>query len=154
MSTSWQNLYWCIRPLFWDNPLFKTVDEWYAPEIEGEDTHERYQEHYDRFLRCWEFLRPFFASRGFTLYDYGPERWSSYPPAAQFDPTLKDVDDYPYGRRFYKKRQEGKFIVPQVRMQSQLVWCVSIRSCNMIFYSACVYGPRKTALDMMWLSSK
>ncbi|KAF8195098.1 hypothetical protein BJ912DRAFT_1085995 [Pholiota molesta] len=82
-------------------------------KIEGEDTHERYQEHYDRFLRCWEFLRPFFASRGFTLYDYGPERWSSYPPAAQFDPTLKDVDDYPYGRRFYKKRQDGKFIVPQ-----------------------------------------
>ncbi|KAF8174911.1 hypothetical protein BJ912DRAFT_1075526 [Pholiota molesta] len=111
MSTLWQNLYWHVRPLFWDNPLFKTTSEWYPPETDGPDEEVNQQQHYARFLRCWQFLRPFFASRGFTLYDHGPHPWATYPPT-QLDPTSMGIDGYPYGRCFYEEREHGKFFLP------------------------------------------
>jgi hypothetical protein len=112
-----------------DNPLFKTIDEWYPPETEGPDEHQKHREHFARFLRCWQFLRPFFASRGFTLYDHGPHHLSSYPPM-QLAPDSVGVDVYPYGRRLYENREHGRFSLPPVCVRFQ--YCMPIRF-DMVF---------------------
>jgi hypothetical protein len=90
MYSLWNHIYWRIRPLFWDNPLFKTIDEWYNHQTEdGEEDGEASPAHYARFLKCWQFLGRYFASRGYLLYEYGPQRWTTYPP---MQPEVPSVD--------------------------------------------------------------
>lgn len=67
------------------------IDEWYIPETEDA---EAIKKHYARFLimKCWDFLRPYFASRGYLLYEYGLQAWTAYPPMQPEAPLDSDFN--------------------------------------------------------------
>ncbi|KAF8971814.1 hypothetical protein BDZ97DRAFT_1650543 [Flammula alnicola] len=100
----WARVYWTFRSLLWGYPLFKTVDGWRLPDT---DDMQVTTKHYSRIYKSWNFLRPFFFSRGYTLYEStARSRYETIPPTTSKPPTEQV---YPYARRFYEKNEDGVF---------------------------------------------
>ncbi|KAF8174927.1 hypothetical protein BJ912DRAFT_39413 [Pholiota molesta] len=110
------DLYWMSRSLIWGDPLFKSWEEWRRPITEDEQIQG---DHYDRVLKCWEFLRPLFSERGYILYENTSERHGYINPPRQSHPVLEQ--GYPYGRRFSERPEDAAFIIPSCL----LVWAAT-----------------------------
>ncbi|XP_006463120.1 hypothetical protein AGABI2DRAFT_74226 [Agaricus bisporus var. bisporus H97] len=59
------SLYWTVRSWLWNYPLTPDFEIW----DEGDPRHnEKWKKEKIRTVRIWDFLAPYFAERGYTLY--------------------------------------------------------------------------------------
>src|SRR6267154_6897635 len=59
------SVYWTIRSWLWSYPVTPEFDMW----DEGDPIEEeKWMKERRRIIRTWNFLRPFFAARGYDLY--------------------------------------------------------------------------------------
>ena len=90
LLSPWECLYWTVRAAIWQYPWPKDGLEW----------KERYNDLLFKYeiIKGWNFLRPFFASRGYYLYETRQGHGFSMLPATDLD--VPDVASaYPYARR-------------------------------------------------------
>lgn len=105
--------YWIARTVRWNFPLPVDVDAWHPPDEMPSD--EFILQSIEKMKR-WQFLSPFFSSRGYTLYVYKPPGPGEYEERTIVphivDPLRDDtfVDtSYPFPIRLYQKAVEAPF---------------------------------------------
>ncbi|KDR85852.1 hypothetical protein GALMADRAFT_132495 [Galerina marginata CBS 339.88] len=111
LDSFWESLIWTFRSAYWGFPLFSRAGSWNVPDpsdVKGTGIH------YIQIIKSWNFLRPFFASRGYTLYQGMPSHMLETCPAPF--PKAATQQEYPYSRRIYKDDQDGLFDVNSMRV--------------------------------------
>ena len=53
------------RSILWGFPIPATAEEWVFPNVKAEAA---MFEHFQRIEKAWDFLRPSFASQGYTVH--------------------------------------------------------------------------------------
>lgn len=69
VGTFWQSILWSLRLSRFKHSFPATLEEWDIRHMPTED----------EYLATWELLRPFFASRGYTLYLKKPGSGELFP---------------------------------------------------------------------------
>lgn len=89
---------WLARSILWGFPIPATAEEWELPDVDSE-AEAAMVEHFQRIEKAWDFLRPYFASRGYVLYE--KLQTSDLQPIVESG-QMSLVQGYPYGRRIYE----------------------------------------------------
>ncbi|KAF7763837.1 hypothetical protein Agabi119p4_8374 [Agaricus bisporus var. burnettii] len=100
------SLYWTARSWLWNYPLTPDLAIW----DEGDpNQYEKWLEERARTVRIWEFLSPYFAERGYTMYiraDLSDVMVYRFPASSMIDASKLS---YPYAQRACTNEEEFKF---------------------------------------------
>ncbi|TFK31819.1 hypothetical protein BDQ12DRAFT_639562 [Crucibulum laeve] len=108
-----ERIVWTFRSWRANYPVPLDMDRWKI--VETEDGDEEFWEDVRVKIRTWEFLAPFFASRGYLLYQSDPSNISSVYPAPTTDTRPHFESKFPYARRVYTEDRENEFaMAPRV----------------------------------------
>jgi hypothetical protein len=129
LESPWECLFWTVRAALWQYPWPKDELEW----------KERYDDLFFKYeiIKGWNFLRPFFASRGYYLYKSNRmEQGFGYDilPANDLNVT-NVVSTYPYARRLKGMVPEfhtsvKSFIKVTIRRKLPLHCLCRLRECG------------------------
>lgn len=102
-----ERIIWTFRSWLWSYPVPLDLNRWRLSN--PEDT-ELYGREARAIIRTWKFLGPFFASRGYTLYQSRPPRTFDLLPAPATKLAKPRVTpEFPYARRAYERDKEMMF---------------------------------------------
>ncbi|PPQ74573.1 hypothetical protein CVT26_007823 [Gymnopilus dilepis] len=112
LKSTWERLIWAFRLSRFKHPFPKVMEDWHVP-MQGDFLSDA--RNWARIVETWQFIAPYFAARGYTLYQKLPKTGETVPaekPQAA-DPALQV---YPYARRIAPHRTPG------LLMGSTLIW--------------------------------
>lgn len=116
-----ERIIWTFRSWLWNYPVPLDPDQW---QISDPLDMELYGREARAIQRTWKFLEPFFASRGYTLYQSYPPRLFDLLPAPATKPSKpRATPEFPYARRAYERDEEMMFpfIVRIFTLQYQII---------------------------------
>jgi hypothetical protein len=99
-----ESIFWTLRSWYWRYPVPLDINQWRLT-----DAHDvpLYRSEALAIQRAWKFLGPFFASRGYTLYQNEPPAlFTLLPPPA---PPGAINPSHPFARRAFKEDTEIEF---------------------------------------------
>ena len=85
-----ERLIWSFRLSRLEYQFPRTYEDWNNDDFDPDKI--------QLLWKAWEFLRPFFASRGYILYKKLPNS-DALAPLSTPGPAPSDFDTYPYARR-------------------------------------------------------
>ncbi|KAF5330293.1 hypothetical protein D9619_005334 [Psilocybe cf. subviscida] len=91
LENFWQRVFWSIRVHRSKTTFPRTLEDW---RLDNEDDPNR---QFEQGMDAWMFLQPFFASRGYTLYDK-PDVFAVMEPRPEPALAPADLRTYPYAR--------------------------------------------------------
>lgn len=95
LNSPLERLIWSFRVHFFKHSFPKIMDDWVMP-LDGDAFAD--SQSWTRIVDTWEFLTPFFARRGYTLYQKVPKS-AELVPAPVPEPAGPALEVYPYARR-------------------------------------------------------
>lgn len=140
-----ESILWSFREWRAGYPVPALMDNWV--NIDGSD--DEYYQRWQHMRSVWYFLKPFFAARGYRLYEGRPK--PCHPCELFPVPATPGVSGlpHPFARGGFKTDFEALFtFVVRSNYQSHAVF-VSLT----LDYSQPLCGPREIRKGGMWLSS-
>ncbi|KAF9457535.1 hypothetical protein BDZ94DRAFT_1272858 [Collybia nuda] len=114
LQTLRERIIWTVRSWLWDYPVPLDTSRW---QLSDPENTELYGREARTIIHAWKFLRPFFASHGYTLYRSQPPKIFDLLPAPVAKPTESHVDfKFPYARRIYEHDEEIMFPFVSLRV--------------------------------------
>ncbi|KIM36285.1 hypothetical protein M413DRAFT_449332 [Hebeloma cylindrosporum] len=107
-----ERVHWVSRSIFWGMQVSSNAESW---DYTNYHSDELLFPQIRRMLKVWNFMRPFFASRGYELYCNTHSNPFELFPVSK--PGLATVQEtYPYGRRMYENDDDAifYFVSPRV----------------------------------------
>lgn len=110
METLWQTLYWTLRS-WWKGYFVPTDAVAWTPTYDIDTAYQNAR----KTEKMWMALAPYFATRGYFLYEVAPS-YECLPPSTIGHKT----DGYPYARMFIGEEADFKFqdrrvIIPTIQ---------------------------------------
>lgn len=107
LESSRERIIWTFRSWLQNYPVPLDIGQWQHSDPENV---ELYAREALVIQRAWKFLEPFFASRGYTLYQsYPPKLYDLLPAPATRLAKPRIVPEFPYARRAYEHDEEMMF---------------------------------------------
>ncbi|KAF9457533.1 hypothetical protein BDZ94DRAFT_1272850 [Collybia nuda] len=109
-----ERVIWTFWTWLWDYPVPLDINQW---QLSNPEDTELYGKEARTILRTWKFLGPFFASRGYTLYQSQPSRiFDLLPAPVTKSAKIRADPKFPYARRAYIHDDEMLFGFESLRV--------------------------------------
>jgi len=109
-----ERIFWTIRAWLWGYPVPVDLEKWNLTDSDDMDV---YGKEVRTIQHAWKFLEPFFASRGYTLYqNQEPDIFTLLPSPNPLPSKAHLEPSYPFARRMYKEDKEAQFGFTSLRV--------------------------------------
>ncbi|KIY68193.1 hypothetical protein CYLTODRAFT_490008 [Cylindrobasidium torrendii FP15055 ss-10] len=103
----WCSVYWSFRSWAWNYPISSDESVW-EPYNDPDCNPRTLVKFFEHRNRIWDFMRPFFASRGYDLYVARcSAELEQYPSPTSVEP--QKAPSYPYARQFCNLNEDFMF---------------------------------------------